>query len=444
MKTKQINIILLLLTAVFLAASPAILRAIPDRYAVRYVPEFLHPIALPQTDIVILPTLAPAADISLLLQPTSVPELPPTFTPPAEPATPTSIPAIDEPTAVPTDPPTATPEPTATATPIPIPPAARLTQIAHQFQDWNNCGPATLAMTLSYFQNHTTQSDTASVLKPNAEDRNVSPDEMVAYVNDRTPQQALFRANGTQDTLRRLVSNGIPVIVEIGIEPPGEFRWLGWYGHYLLIVAYDDTQQQYWVYDSWFGTSEEPLTNADKDGRILTYDTVDIYWPHFNRNYITVYSPEQAPLVANIIGNDIDDATMWQNSLRQAQAEAATNPENGFLWFNLGTSYNAIGDYEKAAAAYDQALATELPWRMLWYQFGPYQAYYQVGRYDDIILLADTTLKDRPYFEESFYYKGLAQAALGDNNGARQNLTAAIDFNPNYTPAIIALNNLDG
>jgi hypothetical protein len=94
-----------------------------------------------------------------------------------------------------------------------------------------------------------------------------------------------------------------------------------------------------------------PLENANPDGRILTYADADIYWPHFNRNYIALYRPEQAQLVADIIGEDMDDERMWQQSLSRAQAEAAADPENAFFWFNLGTSYNAVGDYEKAASA---------------------------------------------------------------------------------------------
>jgi len=53
--------------------------------------------------------------------------------------------------------------------------------------------------------------------------------------------------------VKRLVAAGFPVMIELGIEPPGEYRWLGWYGHYLLVVAYGDALQQFWVYDSWFG-----------------------------------------------------------------------------------------------------------------------------------------------------------------------------------------------
>jgi len=281
------------------------------------------------------------------------------------------------------------------------------------------------------------------VLKPNPEDRNVSPHEMESFVNEETPYSSLFRVNGKADTIKRLVSNGIPVILEIGIEPPGELRWMGWYGHYMLVVAYDDDLEQFWVYDSWLGTGGEPLSNADRNGRILTYEELERDWPHFNRNYIAVFEPEQAALVANIIGADMNDDIMWQNAIAQAQADARADQENPFYWFNLGTNLNAIGDYETAAQAFDQARAIGLPWRMLWYQFGPYEAYYHDGRYEDVILLANTTLENRPYFEESFYYKGLAQAAQGDLTAAYDNIEQAVRFNPNFTAAADALAQLE-
>ncbi len=420
-------------------ALPTLLRAIPPRYAARWLPEPLLAIASPQQEVDILPTVARPLDISsLLAEPTGL------SAPVVEVILPTATVslnnAVPEPTAVP---PTATPSPIPTATAVPIPESARLEGVQHHFQDWNNCGPATLAMTLSYFQLYVTQSDTAAVLKPNPEDRNVSPDEMAAYVNDQTPYRALSRANGRLDMLKQFVANGIPVIMEIGIEPPGEYRWMGWYGHYLLVVAYDDLNEQFFVYDSWFGTSDVPGENADRNGRNLDYAEVEHYWPQFNRNYIAVYRPEQAETVARIVGEDMDDATMWGRSLLQAQADAATDPENAFFWFNLGTSYNALGEYERATAAFDQARAIGLPWRMLWYQFGPYEAYYQVGRYDDVILLADVTLKDRPYFEESFYYKGLALAAAGQTAAAADNLQKAARFNPNFALATVALAELE-
>ena len=296
---------------------------------------------------------------------------------------------------------------------------------------------------MSYFDLDLTQDDTAPILKPSTEDRNVSTDELAAYVNDETDLVAISRANGDLDTLRQLLANGVPVIIEIGIDPPGEYAWLEWYGHYLLVVAYDDDAEVIYTYDSWFGTSEVPGENATPDGRMMDYETLNTYWRQFNRNYVALYRPDQTQIVEAILGDNMTDATMWQNSLAQTQAELSAEPDNGYLWFNLGTIYNALGEFDEAALAFDKAREIGLPWRMLWYQFGPYQAYYETGRYEDVIVLADVTMGDRPYFEESFYFKGLAQIALGQVEEGRLNLQRSIAFNPNYQPAAEALADLD-
>ncbi len=419
---------LFILLGLALWAVPAILQAMPDRYVMR-LPTPLQQYGLPAESVPILPTVdGPVNAAGLLAMAETLPtvEATPTLAPTAAP---TQSAAQAAAPATATTVPTSTPQPT--ATPWPLPPAARLSGVQHRFQEWNNCGPATLAMGLTFFDQQVTQSQTAAVLKPDPEDRNVSPHEMAAYVNNETELTAVSRVNGNLDILRRAVANNIPVIIEVGIDPPGEFRWLGWYGHYLLIIAYDDALQQVWVYDSWLGTSEEPLQNSHPDGRILSYAELETYWSHFNHNYIALFQSDQAATFATIIGDDMDDQQMWQRALIDVQTATAVTPDNAFNWFNLGTIYNALGDHKAAATAFDQARAIGLPWRMLWYQFGPYEAYYQTGRYEDVILLADTTLKDRPYFEESFYYKGLALAAQGDEAAAQEMFEKAAAFNPN-------------
>lgn len=413
---------------------PSMLRAVPTRYAMR-LPEPLKAMALPPDPTPILPTVAaPRAATDLLAAPlvsngTATPPPTPTPLPPAESYAGSLAPT---PTAAATLPPP-------TATPWPVPAAARMGGVTHVFQEWNNCGPATLVMALSHFGLVYSQRDTAAALRPNQEDRNVTPQEMASFVNGQDGLRAVARINGDLDLLRRLLANDVPVIIEIGFDPPGEYQWLGWYGHYLLPVAYDDAAGQVWVYDSWLGTSEVPQTNADPDGRVLTYDELEADWQQFNRSYIVLYEPAQEALVGELLGSALDDDAMWRASLARNQSDAARDPGNAFYWFNLGSTYNALGEYDKAATAFDQARAIGLPWRMLWYQFGPYEAYYQVGRYDDVVLLAETTLKDRPYFEESYYYLGLTQSALQNPSATRENLEKARALNPNFAPAEKAL-----
>ena len=72
---------------------------------------------------------------------------------------------------------------------------------------------------------------------------------------------------------------------------------------------------------------------------------------------------------------------------------------------------------------------------MLWYQFGPYEAYYEVGRYDEVIRLADATLAVTDNLEESHCWRGRARLALGDVEGARADFEAALHYHEGWAPA---------
>jgi tetratricopeptide (TPR) repeat protein len=73
----------------------------------------------------------------------------------------------------------------------------------------------------------------------------------------------------------------------------------------------------------------------------------------------------------------------------------------------------------------------------LWYVDGPYAAYYHTGRYQDVVNLAHSTLinVDKPVLEETYYWRGMAKLALGDQPGAVEDLQRAAALNPNSTPA---------
>jgi tetratricopeptide (TPR) repeat protein len=72
---------------------------------------------------------------------------------------------------------------------------------------------------------------------------------------------------------------------------------------------------------------------------------------------------------------------------------------------------------------------------MLWYQFGPFQAYHAVGRYGDVVALADATLATTQSIEEIHYWKGQGLAGLGDLAGARAAWQQALALNPAFAPA---------
>jgi len=309
------------------------------------------------------------------------------------------------------------------------PPAYQLSGVQHIYQDWNNCGPATLTMGLSFFTSEElTQYPAAQWLKPNYEDKNVSPWQMVEYVNEQSTLgvRALLRQGGTIDLLRTLISNDFPVIVEAGFDPPNDDQ--GWMGHYQLVSGYDDNRGEFITQDSFEGPNYP-----------YEYAYFDSFWRNFNRLYIVLYTPEREAELQAILGDNFDETVNFQNALAAARAEAISNPDDPWAWFNMGTNFVGMGMYAEAAVAFDQARSVGggLPWRMAWYQFGPYEAYLNTGRYEDVINLAQATLNDGggQYVEETYYYAGLARAAMGERDRALLNLDGAIAFNPNFQPA---------
>jgi hypothetical protein len=78
--------------------------------------------------------------------------------------------------------------PPPTATPLPYAPAApavELTGLQHVWQTWNNCGPATLSIQLSYFGRPLGQETIGAALRTNPDDKNVNPEELAAFAHSQ-------------------------------------------------------------------------------------------------------------------------------------------------------------------------------------------------------------------------------------------------------------------
>lgn len=326
---------------------------------------------------------------------------------------------------------------TPTAAPV-FPPAARLEGLAHYWQTWNNCGPATLSMNLSYFGIKIGQAKIGPALKPEKDDKNVAPDQLAEYARSQG-LKALVRVNGDSARLKALLQAGVPVLVETWYEPkPNDGM-----GHYRLIVGYDDAGADggYWIaYDSY---DSHGIQKGDPyRGVRFPYDSFDKLWRVFGRTYIPIYDEGRAKAVEQVLGADLDDAQMWRRALAADLAHVKANPKDAFGWFNVGTDYVNLDDSKAAAQAYDAARKLKLPWRMLWYQFGPFSAYYEQARYKEVITLADATIKTAVNDEELFYWKGRAQQALGDTAGAIASLQQAVKLRPTYQNAVDALSTL--
>jgi len=334
----------------------------------------------------------------------------------------------------------ATPAPSATPTlqPTPIPAMVDLGGIKHEYQKWNNCGPDTLAMALSFWGWKGNQYDTRAVLRPNDRDKNVMPYEMVDYVNQETELKAVYREGGDLDLLKRLIAAGFPVVIEKGFEVPDE----GWMGHYLALNGYDDGKGVFITQDSYIGPNHP-----------VAYDALYNDWRAFNYTYIVIYPREREVEVQALLGADWDETYALQSAAQRASNEIyqLTGRDQYFAWYNRGTSLVGLNDYAGAALAYDEAFKIyptipekKRPWRMLWYQTGPYFAYYYTGRYQDVVNLATATLGmiDEPAIEETWVWRARAEIALGQRELAIDDLRNALKWHPGFAPAQDALASL--
>lgn len=310
------------------------------------------------------------------------------------------------------------------------PASARLNGLRHQFQSWNNCSGANLTMALSYFGWGYDQEVARAWLKPDVEDKNVSPAQMAAFVNQQTELpnvRALWRYGGDLALIKRAIAAGFPIIAESGFDVDD----LGWMGHYETVAAYDDASQTLWIYDSYLG-----LGNGY--GVERSYAEFDSWWRHFNRAFVLLFPLDREAEVRDVLGPLVDPLYAAQHALDTARAEAVANPNDGWAWFNMGTSYVRLGNYYDAATAFDQALRLGMPYRLTWYMFGPFEAYYRVGRYDDVLQLVDNTLSTTLYVEELYYWRGMVKAARGLNTDAIADFDRALAFNRHFQEALDA------
>jgi tetratricopeptide (TPR) repeat protein len=365
---------------------------------------------------------------------------------------------------------------TPTITPTAVPGSVILSKVpfVDQMGRYNYCGPANLTMALEYWgwKGDPTsllapRDQVASVIKPgennpnlnfvdrSQSDVNVMPYEMVDYVNQNTTYKALYRYGGDADLLKRLIAAGFPVITEKGIyEPLLPENTIQWGGHYALTTGYDDVNKQFTWQDSYI-----PLPTSVGKNTKTSYDDYVSGWRSFNYVFIVVYPAEQEAQLDQILGPWADQYWAAQHALdianKEIQGGTLTGNDLFFAMFNQVTSDINLKnpDYGPAGAAYDQANAyynnqliqadkaanQPLPYRIMWYETAPYSAYYNTGRYQDVINLAEVNLNKimaTRSLEESWYWEARAEYALGNTDTAYADMRKALYYHPNFQSAL--------
>ena len=340
-----------------------------------------------------------------------------------------------------------TPQPTVTPTPLPATVILDGVKYEDQHNRWNYCGPANFSMALTYWGWDGNRDVVGKAIKPSDKDKNVMPYELQDFVTDNVPDmRSAMRYGGDIDTLKRLISAGFPVVAEKGYYERDYTGKTGWMGHYQFVTGYDDAKNVLIAQDTY-------LDGPDFQ---IPYEKFTEGWRSFNYVFVVVYPAERENEVMSLLGPlaDADEAARLSLERAQAEGQSLSGIDQFFAWFNVGNSHVALREYGDATYAYDYAfqLYNQLtgdnsvrPYRMMWYQTGPYFAYYYSNRFSDVINLATTTLEDtisEPVLEESLIWRGRAYYMAGDTQAAIKDYRAALKVHPNWPPAVQALQDL--
>jgi len=181
-------------------------------------------------------------------------------------------------------------------------------------------GPEFLGSSLNQYQ-------IAPVLKPNKNDKNVSPEELAAYARQQGFAVHLGLA-GNLKLLKDLLSGGFPVIVETWFVTPDQ----GGMGHYRLLVGYDDSQGIFKAFDSYYGPKVT-----------LRYAETDRLWQVFNRTYLVVYPKNLGARVRAILGVRKNPSVELRMAREQAEREIQTQPPERFCLVQPGQHLASAG-----------------------------------------------------------------------------------------------------
>lgn len=216
-------------------------------------------------------TPLPANPDGVALLEASIAALSPATTPTPEP-TPSPSPS-PTPTATPTSTPTPTP------TPTPLPNNVLLEPMNYQAQTFNNCGPASIAIILGYYDLWITQHQVNEQVQPGP-----SPCQIADYAPQHGLMARPYESPPSVEPIRALLANGIPVIANQQLEPGSDI------GHYRVVKGYDDTTREF--------ISDDPLQSKGPDSRI-TYTT----FARLSRSgaFIPIYPPEMDALVRSLM-----------------------------------------------------------------------------------------------------------------------------------------------
>ena len=300
----------------------------------------------------------------------------------------------------------------------------------HVFQTFNNCGPASLSMIFSYYGINKSQKELGQELRPYQNPRGDNDDKSVTLEElSRKSEEygfvAYYRPNGNIELLKLFIAYDIPVIVKTLTKENEDI------GHYRVVKGYNDTTGEIIYDDSFQGKNLK-----------LSYESFNKIWEKFNFEYLAIIPKDKVVIAEAIIGEDKDINKAWEKAAKNARELVEKYPENIFYRFNLSVALYNTGAFQESVAEFEK-VEDKLPFRVLWYQIEPIQAYFALGDYERVFYLTDRILNNyNKAFSELYLIRGEIYKIRGDAAAAKNEFEKAVFYNINLTSAKEALDSL--
>ena len=312
---------------------------------------------------------------------------------------------------------------TVTPTPIPTLPSLSTAKIIENdyqiFQTFNNCGPAALSMALSYYGINKSQHELGQELRPyqnpqgNNDDKSVTLDELAKQA-EKFNLLAYVRPHGNVKLLKTFIAQGIPVIIETTLTENDDI------GHFRVVKGYDDTIGVIIQDDSMQGHNIQ-----------FSQDVIDNMWKQYDYEYLVLVPKEKQQIAETILGKDLDEKIAWQEAAVVNQQSLLINPNDVNSRFNLSVALYYLGNYQQSINEFEK-IENKLPFRTLWYQIEPIEAYFALGNYQRVFVLTDEILNNgNRAFSELYIIRGKIYQKQGNMQAARAEFEKAVFYNVN-------------
>lgn len=300
-----------------------------------------------------------------------------------------------------------------------VPNSKTLSGSTHVFQTFNNCGPASLSMALSFFGISRSQSELGNSLRPyqnpqgNNDDKSVTLEELAAKAEE-FDLVVYHRPAGSVEILQQLIAQDLPVIARTWLNPGEDI------GHYRVVKGYDKQA----------GTL---IQDDSLQGKNLIYSEADFLeiWEPFNFELLVLVSEPKREIVELILADILDENKAWSKALELSEEKIERSRANldTYALFNKSVALYHLGDYEQSVAFFEE-VRDQLPGRMLWYQIEPILAYYQLGNYQQVMSISQEIFDSQNQsFSELLYLRGLIYEKQGQADLAASSFAAANRFN---------------